>query len=215
MSLFLSGPIGVLLTRLTAARAAFLDAAISSRAAASTALSTATWTSGRATNLDNLDMAITALLGVPTTGGLDDSNRFDSNGDLINNFVGFAGDLGTAIAPVTKSFTSISTWETVAEVSSGSGVISLMSIYQISNASSRNVQVRLTIDSNVVYTSASNLFNATGDDGDGFCIIGLHIPQYGTTTERVPYSSNWKLEAQKDASGTVEVGSHILKYATG
>ncbi|HBV95628.1 MAG: hypothetical protein JL50_10065 [Peptococcaceae bacterium BICA1-7] len=48
----------ILTNRLTAARAAFLDVAVSSRAPASTALSTATWTAARATNLDKLDIPV-------------------------------------------------------------------------------------------------------------------------------------------------------------
>ena len=44
----------ILTNRLTAARAAFLDVAISSRAPASTALSTATWTAARASYLDQI-----------------------------------------------------------------------------------------------------------------------------------------------------------------
>jgi hypothetical protein len=44
----------LLTNRLTAARAAFLDAAISSRAPSGTALSTATWTAARAGYLDEL-----------------------------------------------------------------------------------------------------------------------------------------------------------------
>lgn len=49
----------MLTNRLTAARAAFLDAAISSRAPSSTALSTATWTAARAANLDNIEIVHT------------------------------------------------------------------------------------------------------------------------------------------------------------
>jgi hypothetical protein len=55
-----------LLARLTSTRATNLDnldATTSSRAPASTALSTTNWTSGRAANLDNLDALISSRLG--------------------------------------------------------------------------------------------------------------------------------------------------------
>lgn len=54
------GKLKTLLDRLTATRAGYLDnldAAVTTRAAASTALSTATWTSTRAGYLDNLSSA--------------------------------------------------------------------------------------------------------------------------------------------------------------
>lgn len=47
---------------ITAAKAPNLDAAISSRAAAATALSNVTWTDARAGNLDNLDAAVSSRL---------------------------------------------------------------------------------------------------------------------------------------------------------
>lgn len=48
-----------LLVRWTAAKAAYLDAAVTSRAPASTALSNVNWTDGRAAKLDNMDAAVT------------------------------------------------------------------------------------------------------------------------------------------------------------
>lgn len=55
------GAVIKLLNRLTQALADRVDAAISSRAPSSTALSTATWTGTRATAIDNLDAAISTL----------------------------------------------------------------------------------------------------------------------------------------------------------
>jgi hypothetical protein len=60
-----TGRLKTLVDRLTSGRAANLDnldAAVTTRAAASTALSTASWTSGRAANLDNLDAAVSSRL---------------------------------------------------------------------------------------------------------------------------------------------------------
>lgn len=55
------GAVIKLLNRLTQALADRIDTTISSRAPASTALSTATWTGTRAGKLDNLDAAVTTL----------------------------------------------------------------------------------------------------------------------------------------------------------
>jgi len=55
------GAVVKLLNRLTQALADRVDATISSRAPASTALSTATWTGTRATAIDNLDAAVNTL----------------------------------------------------------------------------------------------------------------------------------------------------------
>lgn len=64
------GRLKTLIDRLTAARAANLDsidATISSRAPANTALSTATWTGTRAANLDSIDAAVSTRMPGTTT----------------------------------------------------------------------------------------------------------------------------------------------------
>ena len=61
----LPGQMATLLARLTATRATNLDnldAAVSTRAAASTALSTATWTGARAANLDTIPSLLTSAI---------------------------------------------------------------------------------------------------------------------------------------------------------
>lgn len=57
---------GAILSDATPFAGANIDATVSSRAAAATALSTATWTNGRAANLDNLDAAISTRSTVTT-----------------------------------------------------------------------------------------------------------------------------------------------------
>jgi hypothetical protein len=107
--------VGVLLSRLTAARAAFLDAALSSRAPAGTALSTADFTAGRAANLDSAvstkAAAATALSTADFTAG-----RAANLDAAISGVLGSIKSMqygtiavGAAVTSATATITSVNT----------------------------------------------------------------------------------------------------------
>lgn len=89
MSAFLAGIPGqvkTLLDRLTSGRATNLDnldATVSSRAPSSTALSTATWTGTRATNLDNLNATVSSR--APSSTALSTATWTSGRATLLDN----------------------------------------------------------------------------------------------------------------------------------
>ena len=81
-----------LIDRLTATRAANLDnldAAITTRAASSTALSNATWTNARAVKLDNLDAAVSTVGKSPVYYAelITSNTTWNRPADIVNNLV--------------------------------------------------------------------------------------------------------------------------------
>jgi len=82
--------LNALLTNLTSTRAGYLDAAITTRAPASTALSTAQWTAARAGYLDNLDAAITSRASQTAV----DTKSSQTSVDGVNALIGATGNTG-------------------------------------------------------------------------------------------------------------------------
>lgn len=94
--------LATLLTRLTSGRATNLDnldAAISTRAAAATALSNVQWTNTRATNLDNLDAAVSTRAAAATA---------LSNATWTNTRAGLIDNLDTTVSSRAPSATALS-----------------------------------------------------------------------------------------------------------
>lgn len=231
-----SGKIKTLLDRLTAARAAYLDAAISSRAPSSTALSTATWTGTKAgyldqavsdcapasTALDNTtwtDARAGYLDGIPrppTTSGLKGiSDTVGPINSSSNRWFGIADD-------ATASTSTYDSWTTLLSESSASGVLQLMAIYQAANASNLDAQFRLSIDGNVVYTSAAALWSASSQNNDGVCVIGAASFDSADTSlqvaamDAIPFTDSFTLEFKKteNSAGTVQMGCRYRYYLT-
>ena len=210
MSLIDSRPT-TLLQRLTAARAAFLDADISSRAPASSALSTTQWTNARATKLDNLDKLLSTIGPVPpTTNGL--------KGVIISNADIYVTSTGSrTISPIiTASTSTYNVWTTLLSVTAV-GVIEIMTAYQVANTSDRDAQLRLKIDGNIVYISNADLWKVTGDDNDGISLIGTVSSSFGGLAwASISFSTSFLLEFKKteNAAGTVEIGTLARYYLT-
>jgi hypothetical protein len=108
----------------------------------------------------------------------------------------------------------------VLEETAAEGVIEFLNVYQVANASDRDVQARLTIDGTVVWLSAANLWDATGDNEFGVSLVGMSL-RSGTTIGsmtfgRVPFNTSFKLDFKKteNAAGTVEMGTRYRYYLT-
>ena len=209
--IFNSGKIALLLARLTAARAAFLDAAISSRAAATTALTNATWSDARAGKLDNLDAAISSVGSAPPiTSGL--KGRYTSAQSApATALTAAASAAGTYIAPSSNvSSSTFDLWTTLLNVTSSSGVITWITLNVNTNTANLDTQARLSIDGNVVYTSDANAW-AGGDDADILPLVG------GYAHEAIPFSTSFLLEFKitENSAGTVSMQHRTRYHITG
>ena len=201
MSLIDSRPTTIL-QRLTAARAAFLDAPTSSRAPASSALNTTQWTNSRATKLDNLDALVSAAgAKPPTTNGL----KGVMTALLGNLSISWNGVI------VNQTTSTHNIWIEILGEASASGVISVLGITQNANANSLDWGARLSIDGLIVWTSANNLFSASGDNLNGIFIIGSS--EKDSAPEHVLFKTSFSLEIRKneDVAGTID-GDALYKY---
>ena len=131
-----------LTTHLSSTRAAKidnLDATISTRAAASTALSTATWTTARAEKLDRVDMPLIANSLVP----------------ILDGFSTQASCWGYT----DTSFTSSSTTTTLVSYS-GSGYVSLIGMY-LTGINAGSYEFTIKVDGVTLYTKTASFAAAT------------------------------------------------------
>ena len=202
MSILNSGPLATLLARLTSTRAGYLDAAISTRAAASTALSTAQWSNGRAANLDNLDIAVSAAGNKPPLTILNGVTFTQPS--IYNVF-------GTSLTTYSASETAFDTWKTIHTVT-GAGYIEDLRVGQAvgGNASSRDIQASLLIDGTEVWTSATNAWQTPTDDDKGFWLVARDTTGFSNAhvmwaSNRIHFSTSWTLRFKKteNAAGTV------------
>lgn len=195
-----SGKLATLLERITATRAGYLDAAISSRAAAATALSTATWTNARAAKLDQIGAII------PTTNGL--KGRPVSNSGLLAS----VGSAGASFLSTSGSTSTYDSWTNVLAVT-GAGVLEFLSVYATANASDRNAQARLSIDGNVVWTSDTDAWQTASDNNDGVYLVGSASPE---SLGNIRFASSFTLDFKKteNAAGTVTMATRYSYYLT-
>jgi hypothetical protein len=198
----------------TTAKAAFLDVSIASRAAAATALTDATWTDTRAGLIDNLDAAISTIGNAPPiTSGLKGRLTLESgrqSGIALDTGVGSDG-----IEAATQAAATYNAWVSL-KAETGAGIISILNVYQEANASNLNADFRLSIDGNIVITSASNFWNATGDDDAGCNLIGWiggDVPRF----EAIPFTTSFDLEIRKseNTAGTFTGGCNFRYFLTG
>ena len=167
----------------TDAKAGFIDASVSSRAAASTALSTATWTNARAANLDNLDAPISGV------GGLSPSTWTDTK----------AGYLDASISSRAPSSTALSSnvWTTTYRDRIDTNVSS-----RLSSCSTQHLASNTTINSNTDYDT----WTVSGIDTSKSFLTGVNISGTGNTTQgnnaRIVNSSNVRYLAAYIYSGS-------------
>jgi hypothetical protein len=173
------GRLKTLVDRLTAGRAAALDnldAAITSRAAASTAVSNVNYTSGRAALLDNL----TYVAEQESTSAI--INYCSAGGVLVDPTNAGAVDIlpGAVTANVLKTVISETGRGRIDYLAIGNGL-----------GSTKTIRLKITIDGNVVFdaTSASNTGN----------IYGLIAVYAGCSVE---YHSSLLVEGATSVSGT-------------
>lgn len=164
--------------------------------------------------ISSLDTRVTAL-----EGGVDGTPPTALKGIPISN-----SDIDDVMptAPTTigilysASTGTQNSWTTI-HSETGEGIIEFMNAYQVANSSSRAAQLRLSIDGTTVYTSDADLWQASGDTGDGVCLVGSASDAEGFLAfGRVRYSTSFTLEFQKTAAaaGTVEIGARIRYYET-
>lgn len=148
----------------------------------------------------------TELKGIPTTRTAAD---FD-----ITELTGW-------IATTSASTSTYDSWTTVLEETSAEGVIQFLAVYQLTNASSRDTQARLSVDGTVVWTSASNFWAASTDNEEGAVLVGAYTGTNsvasGVSLGALPFTTSFKLDFKKteNATGTVEVGAAFKYQLTG
>lgn len=206
-----SGKISTILSRLSSARAGYLDNLTNLDAAISTLLSGGGYTSARAAKLDNLDAAVSSLGNVaPEASGIVGIPTALCDLSSLGTYIGIS---------TTDSSTGSGTWENILNITTSVGIIQFLAVYQAANAASKNIQFRLTIDSNVVYTSATNLWDNTNDDDKGVCVIGAIWQDSfagGIAFDRIPFTDNFSVDWKKTSAGTdsVEMGTYCRYYTT-
>ena len=106
------GPLSTVYTNARGANLDNLDTTVSSRAPASTALSTAQWTNGRASNLDNLDTTVssrasqTSVTAIPTNPLLTTDTRLNSLANLDTTVSSRASQTSVTAIPTNPLLTN-------------------------------------------------------------------------------------------------------------
>jgi hypothetical protein len=204
-----------LTTNFTSTIAGRIDAAISTRASQTSVDTVDTVVDSIKTTVDaNLDAPISGISGglsPPITSGL---VRLTANADLDAIRQAAGKDL---LNSNTEAQATVSTWTTLVEVASGAGIIEFLDVWQEANASNMNVQARLSVDGNVVWTSATNAWQGTGDADQGFSLVGAADQSLDVVTFGIlPFTTSFKLEFQiTEASNSVTMGTHYRYYVTG
>lgn len=204
------GKLKTLLDRLTATRAGYLDnldAAVTTRAPSSTALSTATWTAGRAAAIDNLDIAASfvprgSLVASPdflpraVSGSAwyvyGVSSLYNANTDSFFSVMAYNG----AQAVVTGA----DTWVTIANITSGQGML-LNAIAPHGNSASNTGSLRITVDGTEYTYSAQN--------GSAYSALLLGPMMQGTFVQtnsvlEIPYPGGYKDQSKSQVGGGIQ-----------
>lgn len=201
------GKLKTLLDRLTTTRADNLDkldANISTRAASSTALSTATWTGTLATNLGTTNTrvdttvssraaATNPLISPPMSGGLpiDSGNSGSSPGTGATLAARVAGTLFT---------TTSSTYVDALNIT-GAGVLNFLAIW---HSSTNGTVCTVTIDGVALQTDVSN-----GTDGFVKPLVGVFVSStVPMALDQIPFKTSLRVQI-KTSGGTA---SAVIKY---
>jgi hypothetical protein len=186
-----------LTTYWTAARAAkvdYLDAAISSRAPAATAVSNVDYTPVRATALDSVaSIGTNPILSPPIANGLTlPTSSFSSN---IAYYALMTACAGQYVASVSASYT------TVVSVT-GKGVLNFLAFCGAAG------NLRLTIDGVVIFTLSN--------DANKICVGALQVQSsspydiYGITYDNIPFKQSLLIEHLSSTAGNQVIT--VYKY---
>jgi hypothetical protein len=175
--ILVAGKIQTLLDRLTAARAAYLDAAISSRASA-TSLTTVS------TNLDTVDTNVDAIKAVTDTLDAPPLTIVGYKATAAATTLG--GDLGGTEPQTAVSCGGTQNVYTSVVSVSGNGVITGLGV-SCSGTPTQDYQFRFVVDGTTVYTSAANFWSSASSTSDGIALVGP-----GDTFEGVPEKLRFK-----------------------
>ena len=180
--------------RITAARAAKMD----------TMMSDAVWTAAKAAFVDKKISEVAQL--PPKVGGLK---------GVANVYAGIAKVNDTAAAewnPIGIEFTDTDTDVGNYKVLlgyTGSGYIEFMSVYQITNSSSKDLQAQLLIDGVQVWGSGAQAWQSSGDDNQGYCLVGALADVGGThqilSFGNIRFNTSFSLEWKQVEAGAVAI----------
>jgi len=202
-----SGKLATLLSRLTAARAGYLDNLTKLDATISGVLAAGGYTSARAAKLDYLDGAVSGVgSSPPTTNGLKG----------ISTTASITADNPRFSALGSGSTSTYNVWTTVL-TDTGAGVINFLSVYQTANTSTLDIGFRFSIDGNVVATTADNLITGVATpafDGLGIELVGVYSSS-GIGLASIPFNTSFTVEMRKNtnSAGTITCeckGSYYL-----
>lgn len=180
-----------LISRWTQTKADYIDAAVSTRAPAGSALNNTVWTNARAARLDYLDSIYSSAL-------TSASNPLLSPMASVNNTVSIAGLLNITppygIFENSATTVGAATYVTVFDIV-GAGVISYLDIGIFSGASGLGGW-KLTLDGNVI-TQANISGNKAGN-----ILIGAMSATGEINFEPVAFRTGFKVEVLSGAGGT-------------
>lgn len=110
---------------------------------------------------------------------------------------------------LTAACSTFDTWVDLVNYT-GSGVLEHCTVYQNDNSSSRDAQVRVSIDGADAYISATTLFQSPSDDDKGVSIVGHHNSD-SLALGRVQFNTSLLIQAKKteNAAGTVNIGARV------
>jgi len=176
------------------ALAAKLDATVSSRAAASTALSTATWTGGLATRLGiaATRKPVASIVNAFSAGG---GTTLAQMGDI--NATSY---VGANLAYALSGALTANTLKTMLNITSGAGVVRFLGLRSEDAGVSHSLRIKVTIDGVVVFdatTAASNY------------AVGAGVPVVGSLRWNATYSISDLAfgQLEYDTSFKVEIAS--------
>jgi hypothetical protein len=195
----------------TAARAAkidYLDAAISSRAPASTAVSNADYTSALATKLN-------ALKGTLNTTPTAIKNTWSSSGWSFPVAATTPSASQFPLSGVATSLSGALTANTLATVLNitGAGVLNMLGISTV-DSTSRKLRMKLTLDGIVVFDSTSGAL--AGANLGFYCVGGWDITNVGTVgssfnLDQIPFATSCLFEIASSLTETAKFNI-FMKY---
>lgn len=182
----------------TTAKAAFLDASISSRAPASSALSDTIWTPTRAGYLDDIPSikaTVDANLDAPvsTMGAKPPVNMamtFNSSVPLVDLRQELDPDIPATVKAYGGRFqrydgiglhAGAGGWQNVLSLT-GPGVLQFMAIWAGNKSSGTDMGLRLKLDGNVLFSDLT-IWNTSGLTDDGYLLCGRF--GWDTTNEKI------------------------------
>jgi hypothetical protein len=188
-----------LTTHLSSTRAAKidnLDAAISTRAPASTALTNATWTPTRAGHLDLISSRAaesSPLLSAPMLNGVVTAVTASTLGGAFD------------IVGITQSSSTTSTTYSTALTVTGQGVLNFASV--ASSGSTHAASIKITIDGVAVFEGGTGTRQS-------LCPVGAYIPGTAVALDQVPFKTSLLIEHKIANSASNSVAFYKYRKTT-